>query len=203
MKTYAALYAPPIKKMTDENKALIYLGYRGSDIPEDVRGLIDFCEKKVDETAEEKYVYKKFRLTRDDDGISFAGTGLYVVSRNLSDVLKDCEEAYLLAVTLGIGADTLIRKYMVSEPEKGVLLDSLFSVKADKLADKAQQEIEGLCKRSLSFRFSPGYGDLPLECQNDIIDILDTRKRIGLFVTSSQMMTPTKSVTAILGVKNI
>ena len=53
MKTYAALYAPPIKKMTDENKALIYLGYRGSDIPEDVRGLIDFCKKKVDETAEE------------------------------------------------------------------------------------------------------------------------------------------------------
>lgn len=203
MKTYAALYAPPIKKMTDENKALIYLGYRGSDIPEDVRGLIDFCEKKVDETAEEKYVYKKFRLTRDDDGILFAGTGLYVVSRDLSDVLKDCEEAYLLAVTLGVGADTLIRKYMVSEPEKGVLLDSLFSVKADKLADKAQQEIEGLCKSSLSFRFSPGYGDLPLECQSDIIDILDTRKRIGLFVTSSQMMTPTKSVTAILGVKNI
>ena len=117
--------------------------------------------------------------------------------------MKDCSEAYLLAVTVGVSADRMIREYMVAEPEKGVVLDSMFSVIAEAVADKAQKEIENLCKKPLSFRFSPGYGDLPLVCQNDIVKLLDAQKKIGLYVTSSQMMTPTKSITAVLGVKDI
>ncbi|PWM46174.1 MAG: hypothetical protein DBX47_02795 [Clostridiales bacterium] len=203
MKISGVLYALRIKKMININEALRYLGYKGSDIPENVRGLIDFCEKKAESVVSEKFVYKKFELVKNGNEILFKDTSLKVVSKNLSDILRDCSQAYLLAVTVGIDADRTIREYMVSEPEKGVLLDSMFSVMADTLADNVQLEIERLCKKTLSFRFSPGYGDLSLSCQHDIIKLLDAQKKIGLFVTSSQMLTPTKSVTAILGVKDM
>ena len=49
-------------------------------------------------------------------------------------------------------------------------------------------------------RFSPGYGDFPLECQRDITSVLETAKRIGIMLTDSLLMTPSKSVTAVMGV---
>lgn len=51
-------------------------------------------------------------------------------------------------------------------------------------------------------RFSPGYGNLPLQIQKDIISVLDCPKQIGLTLNSSMLMSPTKSVTAITGIKN-
>ena len=50
------------------------------------------------------------------------------------------------------------------------------------------------------FRYSPGYGDLPLSVQNDLLDCLDAPRRVGLCATASHILTPRKSVTALLGV---
>jgi hypothetical protein len=48
-------------------------------------------------------------------------------------------------------------------------------------------------------RFSPGYGDVALEVQNVIFKALECTKRIGLTLTDSLLMYPTKSVTAFIG----
>ena len=48
-------------------------------------------------------------------------------------------------------------------------------------------------------RFSPGYGDFPLTAQRDIFAILDCPKRIGLSLNQSLLLSPTKSVTAVIG----
>lgn len=49
-------------------------------------------------------------------------------------------------------------------------------------------------------RFSPGYGDLPLALQRDIFHALDCARKIGLTLNDSLMMSPAKSVTAIIGI---
>ena len=49
-------------------------------------------------------------------------------------------------------------------------------------------------------RFSPGYGDLPLEMQRDIFRVLDCSRKIGLTLNESLLMSPSKSVTAIVGI---
>ena len=49
-------------------------------------------------------------------------------------------------------------------------------------------------------RFSPGYGDFPLEFQKDIFNLLSPNKRIGLTLNNSLLMSPTKSVTAVVGI---
>jgi cobalamin-dependent methionine synthase I len=50
-------------------------------------------------------------------------------------------------------------------------------------------------------RFSCGYGDLPLELQRDIFAALNVTKNIGVTLSDNCFMTPTKSVTAIIGIK--
>ena len=55
---------------------------------------------------------------------------------------------------------------------------------------------EGL---SLTSRFSPGYGDMPLSQQRLFVTLLDTPRKIGLTTTPAFILTPRKSVTAVLG----
>ena len=52
----------------------------------------------------------------------------------------------------------------------------------------------------LTGRFSPGYGDWDIAVQPLVAAALDTARRAGLCVTDTNLMTPRKSVTAILGV---
>ena len=47
--------------------------------------------------------------------------------------------------------------------------------------------------------FSPGYGDLPLDLQREIFAALDCPKRIGVSLNESLLMSPSKSVSAIIG----
>jgi cobalamin-dependent methionine synthase I len=54
---------------------------------------------------------------------------------------------------------------------------------------------------SVGDRFSPGYGDFSLTAQRDIFTMLGCEKRIGLTLNDSLLMSPTKSVTAIIGLK--
>ena len=55
--------------------------------------------------------------------------------------------------------------------------------------------------RILKPRYSPGYGDVSLSCQNDILSFLDAYRKIGLTLTETYLMTPIKSVTAIVGIE--
>ena len=57
-------------------------------------------------------------------------------------------------------------------------------------------EREGLYCRP---RFSPGYGDCPLTAQRSIVDALNATRLIGLTVTPTSLLMPTKSVTAVIG----
>ena len=89
-------------------------------------------------------------------------------------------------------------------------LSLLSAAKALELQNKALQEIESLmddleeeARMSLSKgekllpRRSPGYGQLSLEKSRDILDKLDATVKIGVSITDSLLLVPSKSVTAI------
>jgi hypothetical protein len=52
---------------------------------------------------------------------------------------------------------------------------------------------------TITRRFSPGYGDLPLDIQPALLAVLDAERRIGLTCTQSLILLPRKSVTALIG----
>ena len=53
---------------------------------------------------------------------------------------------------------------------------------------------------TITFRYSPGYGDLPLDIQSDFLKSINAEKLIGLTVSSHNLLMPRKSVTAVIGI---
>ena len=49
-------------------------------------------------------------------------------------------------------------------------------------------------------RFSPGFGDLTLEVQPRLIRSIDAQKLLGVTVGKTYLMSPMKTVTAIIGI---
>ena len=117
--------------------------------------------------------------------------------------LENCPQAVLLAVTLGPGVDAQIRRAGVGDIAAGVASDALGSGLAEQAADAAEAELRQWAAKEgkyLTGRYSPGYGDWPITVQPLVAAALDTARRAGLCVTDTNLMTPRKSVTALLGV---
>ena len=119
-------------------------------------------------------------------------------SENLCKNLKDCESAFITAVTLGIGVDRLISKLAITSPAKSFIADGIASAFAEAAADKLSDILgEG---ETLKPRFSPGYGDLSLSYQRLVLEFLSAEKTVGITLSESLLMTPSKSITAIQGI---
>jgi len=145
-------------------------------------------------------VWQRFSLTRNVDHLSFAG--MEVESRDLSAHLEGCNEVYLLSATLGIEADRLLERLGLTDAALAVMVQACAAALLEDCCDRYEASIaaeaaaDGLLLRS---RFSPGYGDFPLAFQSSFLRALDAQKRIGLTVTGADMLVPTKSVTAVIG----
>ena len=129
--------------------------------------------------------------------------GMEIRSRSLSRNLRGCENVYLMAATLGIGPDRLIARASVTHMSRAVTLQAAAAAMIESWCDEVNQKIireaseQGFYCRP---RFSPGYGDFPLEYQQDFAQILRMQKEIGVSLTESLLMIPTKSVTAVIGI---
>ena len=119
--------------------------------------------------------------------------------------LTGCGQAILLAVTLGPGVDAQIRRAGVGDIAAGVASDALGSALAEQAADAAEAQLRQWAAtegKYLTGRFSPGYGDWDIAVQPLVAAALDTARKAGLCVTDTNLMTPRKSVTALLGVSD-
>ena len=123
-------------------------------------------------------------------------------SQKLAAVLTGCDRAVIFAATMGLELDRLIARHGRLSPARGLMLQALGAERIEALCDSfcdflaAEYAPCGLVPRQ---RFSPGYGDLPLQNQRAFFDALQCHKEIGLYLNESLLMSPTKSVTAIVG----
>ena len=120
-----------------------------------------------------------------------------VRSAALAKNLGDASELVILAATVGLGIDRLIARYGESAPSVALMLDAIGSERIEALVDAFSAALAQT--HTLRPRFSPGYGDLPLALQADIFRVLDCPRPIGLSLNESLLMTPSKSVTALIG----
>lgn len=183
----------------NENEILLYLGYRGQEYPEEVEAQIKHCEKEVLAAANPRLVWRRLPV----NGEFFSALALE--GKDIGELLSGCRESVLLAVTLGPDVDRLLTRSSVSNMADAVIMDACASTAIENVADnfemdlRREVEAEGLY---LTDRFSPGYGDLPLSAQKKVCTALDTGRRIGLSLSSSLLMIPGKSVTAVLGISD-
>lgn len=187
----------------NRDEILRYLGYQGQDISPALEDTLHRCMGRTLETISPKYLYRRFKIEHWENGIAVLGTPVFLSGQDIRRHLENCEEIYLLCVTVGLEIEREIRTAMLLSPDEGVILDSCATTAVEALADLAEREIAAQCKiegKNITWRFSAGYGDLPLETQTEIIAAMDTHRKIGLSLTDSLLMTPSKSVTAIIGV---
>lgn len=181
-----------------------YLGY-GHNLPtEEMIELIDSCIQDVIKNSELRYVTERLPVqTSDNEGEFFIGD-TKVISKDLAKNLRDCREVYLMGATIGVGVDRLIARAAVADVSKAAIYQAIGAAYIEDYCDYINVEIDAIaCSENLDTRprFSPGYGDLSLDYQNDIARILNLPKNVGISLSESKIMSPSKSVTAIIGLR--
>ena len=184
VKTYPA---PPFC----DREILRYAGVKG-DADEQTLALIDTLKNEIKDRLSYKVCYCVLPVQIQDGVCDFSAFS--VRSQTLAKRLLGYEKVAVFAATLGVEIDRMLLKYGKIAPVKAVLLQAI-----------GAERIESLCNAfcaDLQYsgaRFSPGYGDLPLQTQKELFALLDCERKIGLTLTESLLMSPTKSVTAFVG----
>lgn len=192
------LYIPDQSVEPDISEALRYMGY-GRNIPdEDMMKIVDDCAAALTAAISAKCCYCEVQVTETERGVAI--DGIETDSAALRKNLSGCERAYIFAATVGIDADRLIRRGAAISPAREVITDALASSAIEVLCDMMCSHLAAEAGGALRPRFSPGYGDLDISFQQNMCLALDTVRKIGLTLTDSLLLMPTKSVTAIVGV---
>lgn len=188
----------------DENEVLRYLGYKGQKIEEELL-------LKIRDTIEEgkklfapKIIYKEYPINILENGVEVIGTTLVLEGNDIKKLLIDSSRCILMAATIGNYIEKKIRLYERIDLTRGMILDSVSTTAVEDLCDKVCDLIEKDIIEDfeeLTFRYSPGYGDLSLNIQKNFIEVLDATRKIGVNVSEHMLLFPRKSVTAIVGIR--
>ncbi len=216
----------PEARMTElnMNEILMYLGHRGQELTPEVEDQIFRCMTQIKTYASPRLVYSRLPVIEKRTGTVTETVqenhesetespfreiskeeiqGLTIAGNDIQELLWPCREAVLLAVTLGSQIEQLLMRREVTDMAEAVILDASASVAVENVCDCFEEDLRDQIEQEgffLSSRFSPGYGDFPLETQKRMCEVLNASRRIGLTVTENFLLVPRKSVTAIMGI---
>lgn len=184
-------------------EVLRYLGYRGQEITQELEERIDEGIARCEEVSRPASVTATFAIRdADERTVTLEGCAVQLEGRDIARHLHDASEVVLVAATLGAGVDRELRRLSLTDPLGQVVFDAAATACIERTVDKIEASIRaGAAERGqyCSWRFSPGYGDLPLNVQPQLLAALNATRRLGITLTPSNLMVPTKSVTAVVG----
>ena len=168
-------------------EVLRYLGYKGTmEIQGAVEDEVEACLELLGQKAEPKHLVRSFPLRLGTEYEIDCGC-FCTRSKNLSKNLQECEMVLVFAATLGLGTDYVIQKYNHLQMSRAVILQAAAAAMIEEYCDQVCRELKERYEAGewyLRPRFSPGYGDFPLECQSSLLDGLEAGKRLGIRLTS-------------------
>ncbi len=186
-----------------EEEALRYLGARG-EADAGTRALLAAAAKRLEGCAEPRHAALRVRAAGNSAQVILGG--FPVDSPALAAHLAGCEEAYLFAATLGAGVDRMMARCAKLDVAVAFALQAVAASALECYADDACAALAEECAREGLFlrpRFSPGYNGFSVAHQADILRTLQADRRLGLSETDSHMLTPLKSITAVIGLSPI
>jgi len=162
------------------------------------------CADFAGKVAKIKLTSNVFRIAIEKDGVKVLGTTLVLKGNSIKEHLLGCVDVMIFAVTLGRGVDEAIARSKYHDLEYSCLLDSAAEFLLDRAVEQINLELKASLKvenKTTTLPFSPGYGDLPLDCQGDVLEILSAKKQLGILLSESLLMSPLKTITSIIGIK--
>ncbi len=181
----------------NRREALRYLGYRGQRTDDGIDALFDRAQEELKTCAAPKACFALYALTMDGDCLQFGE--LRLQSASLAKNLQGCSSLFLFAATLGAGVDRMLLRLQKTEPAFAPVFDAYCSAAVEGWCNLLNEKLAA--GRTLRPRFSPGYGDVPLCVQPQILSMLDATRKLGITLTDTLFMTPCKSVTAFVGIE--
>ena len=169
------------------------------ELTPELEKLLNECIEEAKNVVSYKVCYCILPVNIKESAIDF--NAFKIISEKLALNLKNCESAIVFGATLGTEIDRLIMKYGKLSPTKALFFQSIGATQIETLCDSFTKDIKNELNVDLKPRFSAGFGDLDLTYQKDIFKTLDCSKKIGLTLNDSLLMSPTKSVTAFVGIK--
>ncbi|MGL5677544.1 MAG: vitamin B12 dependent-methionine synthase activation domain-containing protein [Cellulosilyticaceae bacterium] len=160
--------------------------------------------EQLEKVAKPRYTYELFKVRKEEETIFFENTRLQTTSKGLWKLFEKVDTCYVLATTLGIEADKYIQEAQAKHMGDALFLNACANVMIEQVCDQVEQEMVQQIEEGkyMTMRFSPGYGDVPMSLQDQILAVLQAQKRIGLTLSKSGMLLPMKSVTALIGISS-
>ena len=187
----------------NKEEVLRYLGYKGQDIDENLANTIEECREEIKKIIMPRVIYTYKNIKLCNDGVEVIATNLILKGKDIKEHLKNSKECVLMAVTLGNEIEKKTRLYEKTNLTKALILDACATTAVEEVCDIVENSIKEkaiLSGMNITFRYSPGYGDLPLDVQSNFLRALEAQKKIGLTVSENNLLFPRKSVTAIIGI---
>lgn len=189
-----------IELQVDKRAVLRALGYGNALPDEGTAHRLDKAVYKLEWAAKPRYTYRQFPL---EAGAGVSVGGMLLPGANIEAHLAGCHSCIVVALTLGQGADAAIRMAEAVDMAEAVLMDTAASVLIEQYADILSESLMQQAVANGEYvtgRFSPGYGDLSVVIQPQLVRLVDAQRAIGLSATESYILTPRKSITALVGV---
>lgn len=194
-----------------KHEVLRYLGYRSQELSYDMEKLIEETMGEAKELIRPRYTYKYFSfnsnkeiiLDKEEKTILFKHMDMAMIGKDIIEHLNFSKGFYMLAVTLGMEIDKSIRYYEKLDLTKAIILDACGTAFIESMADFVCTKLTEELKKDncvVTSRYSPGYGDFPIDIQREFLRIIDGEKLIGLTATKDNILIPRKSVTAVASV---
>lgn len=187
----------------NKSEILRYLGHHGQEVSPQLDQMIDHLAELCRSTARPRSIWAAFECRTGEGGISLEPGGLLLPGTGIARHLAGATQAVLLTATLGLEIDRLIKSLTHRSMTEAVILGAAATEYMEQVCDQAQEEIAArFMPRGLHVRrgrYSPGYGDLPLDLQPRLLGMLDAHRKLGVTCTPDHVMIPSKTVTAIIG----
>lgn len=141
-------------------------------------------------------------LPAEQKVITEAGEAVILQGKSIGKHLRNAQKVVFLSATIGEDIENQITKsFADGRYSFSMLLDAAATTAIEQVADGMEKAIFNEIKRqgfAMTWRFSPGYSDWPIEQQPEVLKLTHGSK-IGVSLTESLMLMPRKSITAVIG----
>ena len=156
-----------------------YLGIRNGEPDQGTKALVESVLKELTDNVQLREFHQMFPLhVPQDEFHTIDLTCFRTHSRSLEKNLRGCSDIIVMAATIGTKVDLLLHRYSLTNASRGVVMQA---------ASAAM--IEAWCNLTNDAIRTEVAGSQALQVE----------KRVGIALTESLLMIPSKSVTAVIG----
>ncbi|SDG58303.1 Vitamin B12 dependent methionine synthase, activation domain [Selenomonas sp. WCT3] len=207
-KNISAQVRKDVKRMPIYNAPLLAIDAKETRRYAGLMKAENFDESKIEEACQDarllaspKGIWEVYDYDCENQEVKAAPTCI-LKGVKIGAHLAGCEKVIALATTVGETIEeTVTQRFEEGQYASSVLLDAAATAAVEQVADAMEKAIRPKAAAKgygMRWRFSPGYGDWPIEQQPELIRLTGAAN-IGIQLSSSMMLIPRKSITAIIG----